>query len=753
MDKKTFDIEGMTCASCVRAVEKASLKTPGVVSASVNLATEKLKISFEPNRFNISELKKKIEAVGYHIHQEKRIDDHQAKKNKEISILKTKFLLTLVFTIPLLYIAMGHMVGLPLPFFIDPHHHLFNFTIAQLIFTVPVVVIGYKFYTVGFKTLFLFKPNMDSLVALGTSAAFIYGVYTTIQIGLGNFNEANLYFESAAVIITLILLGKYFETLSKGKTSEAIKKLINLTPKTATTIKDGVEIIVDVEDVHKGDIIVVKPGERLPVDGIVIEGYSSVDESMLTGESMPIEKQQGDVVIGASINKNGSITYQATKIGKESTLAQIVKLVEDAQSTKAPIAKLADRISGFFVPIVLGLAIIAFSFWMLMGKGFSFSISILIAVLVIACPCALGLATPTAIMVGTGKGAEYGILIKSGEALEKAHKITTVVLDKTGTITKGKPEVTDIVVFGSHDESNVLRIAASVEYHSEHPLGEAIISEAQKRKILLDKTADFANIPGQGIKASIAGETILVGNEKLLQASSVDLSVSSSVANNLAFEGKTIMFVAVSHQIIGVIAVADTIKESSKEAIAQMHQQGIKVYMLTGDNQKTAEAIAAQVGIDQVISQVMPEEKSQHIANLQKEGQIVAMIGDGINDAIALVQADVGMAIGTGTDIAMESADIVLMKSDLNDAATALQLSKKTMKNIKENLFWAFFYNLLGIPIAMGVLHFFNGPLLDPMIAAAAMSFSSVSVVLNALRLKRFKPRKGEINSEKNVAN
>ncbi|MDD3207049.1 MAG: cadmium-translocating P-type ATPase [Erysipelotrichia bacterium] len=752
-DDLSFNVEGMTCASCVRAVEKAALKTPGILTANVNLATEKLKITVEPNRFRISELKKRIATAGYRINQDNQIDNHQAKKNKEISILKIKFLLTLIFTIPLLYIAMGHMIGLPLPLFIDPHHHLFNFAIAQLILTIPVVIIGYKFYTVGFKTLFLFNPNMDSLVALGTSAAFLYGVYTTIQIGLGNLNEANLYFESAAVIITLILLGKYFEALSKGKTSEAIKKLINLTPKTATTIKDGIEIIVDVEDVSKGDIIIVKPGERLPVDGVVIEGYTSIDESMLTGESMPIEKQQGDIVIGASINKNGSITYQATRIGKESTLAQIVKLVEDAQSTKAPIAKLADRISGIFVPIVLGLAIIAFSFWMLMGEGFPFSISVMIAVLVIACPCALGLATPTAIMVGTGKGAEYGILIKSGEALEKAHKITTVVLDKTGTITKGKPEVTDIVVFGNNDENNVLRIAASAEYHSEHPLGEAIIAEAKKRKIVLDKTADFVNVPGQGIKTSIEDEIIFVGNEKLMLTNSIDLSASSLVANKLAFEGKTIMLVAASQRIIGIIAVADTIKESSKEAIAQMHHQGIKVYMLTGDNQKTAEAIASQVGIDQVIAQVMPEEKSQHIANLQKEGQVVAMIGDGINDAIALAQADVGMAIGTGTDIAMESADIVLMKSDLNDVATALQLSKKTMKNIKENLFWAFFYNLLGIPIAMGILHLFNGPLLDPMIAGAAMSFSSVSVVLNALRLKRFKPRKGEINSEKNTKN
>ena len=740
----TLSVEGMTCASCSAAVERTSRKTAGVFKADVNLATEKLTITVDPNAFDLTELKRKVSIAGYKIKSEMVADDHQKKKDHEIKVLKWKFILALIFTLPLLYIAMGHMIGLPLPMFLDPHMSPLNFALSQFILTLPVIVVGYKFYTIGFKTLFLRNPNMDSLVALGTSAAFLYGVYSLIQIAIGNAHSADLYFESAAVIIMMILLGKYFEAVSKGKTSEAIKKLMDLAPKVATVIIDGVETEVPVDDVMKDDIILVKPGERLPVDGVVIEGFTAIDESMLTGESIPVEKTVGDNVIGASINKNGSIQYKATKVGKESTLAQIIKMVEDAQSSKAPIAKLADQISGIFVPIVLVLAVITFGFWLLMGQSFEFSMANMIAVLVIACPCALGLATPTAIMVGTGKGAQNGILIKSGEALEKAHKINVVVLDKTGTITKGEPQVTDIISASKFNEDQLLQLVASAENRSEHPLGEAIIAHAKQKGFGLKAVESFESIPGRGIKATIEGKQLWIGNLKMMDEQKIKIGQLAKVADELSLAGKTAMYIGIDGILAGIIAVADTIKETSIQAVSLLHQQGIKVYMLTGDNEKTAKAIAKQVGIDYVFSEVLPEEKSIHIKDLQLEGHKVAMVGDGINDAIALAQSDVGMAIGSGTDVAMESADIVLMKSDLRDVSTAILLSKKTIKNIKENLFWAFFYNLLGIPVAMGILFLlFDGPLLDPMLAGAAMSFSSVSVVLNALRLKRFKPKKG----------
>ena len=740
----TLSVEGMTCASCSAAVERTSRKTAGVFKADVNLATEKLTLTVDPNAFDLTELKRKVSIAGYKIKSEMVADDHQKKKDHEIKVLKWKFILALIFTLPLLYIAMGHMIGLPLPMFLDPHMSPLNFALSQFILTLPVIVVGYKFYTIGFKTLFLRNPNMDSLVALGTSAAFLYGVYSLIQIAIGNAHSADLYFESAAVIIMMILLGKYFEAVSKGKTSEAIKKLMDLAPKVATVIIDGVETEVPVDDVMKDDIILVKPGERLPVDGVVIEGFTAIDESMLTGESIPVEKTVGDNVIGASINKNGSIQYKATKVGKESTLAQIIKMVEDAQSSKAPIAKLADQISGIFVPIVLVLAVITFGFWLLMGQSFEFSMANMIAVLVIACPCALGLATPTAIMVGTGKGAQNGILIKSGEALEKAHKINVVVLDKTGTITKGEPQVTDIISASKFNEDQLLQLVASAENRSEHPLGEAIIAHAKQKGFGLKAVESFESIPGRGIKATIEGKQLWIGNLKMMDEQKIKIGQLAKVADELSLAGKTAMYIGIDGILAGIIAVADTIKETSIQAVSLLHQQGIKVYMLTGDNEKTAKAIAKQVGIDYVFSEVLPEEKSIHIKDLQLEGHKVAMVGDGINDAIALAQSDVGMAIGSGTDVAMESADIVLMKSDLRDVSTAILLSKKTIKNIKENLFWAFFYNLLGIPVAMGILFLlFDGPLLDPMLAGAAMSFSSVSVVLNALRLKRFKPKKG----------
>ncbi|MDY0210015.1 MAG: heavy metal translocating P-type ATPase [Acholeplasma sp.] len=741
--KEVYNVQGMTCAACSAAVERAAKKTNGVHSAIVNLTTEKLVVMVDPINFDSNELFKKVTISGYSLVKELSEDTHQSIKKREIKVLKSKVILAALFTIPLLYVSMGHMVGLPLPKGIMPHESPLNFALIQFLLTLPVVLIGYKFYTVGFKTLLMKNPNMDSLVALGTSAAFLYGIYTLIEIGLGYTHSADLYFESAAVIITMILLGKYFESVSKGKTSEAIKKLMDLAPKTAIVFRNGVEEVIPVEQVETGDMIRVKPGEKIPVDGIVVEGNTSVDESMLTGESIPVEKYKGHIVIGASINKNGSILYRATKVGKESTLAQIVKLVEDAQSSKAPIAKLADQISSVFVPVVLILAVLTFTFWMIRGNGFEFSMKTMIAVLVIACPCALGLATPTAIMVGTGKGAEYGILIKSGESLEKAHKINAVVLDKTGTITMGKPVVTDVITANDYSESKLIQWVASAEAQSEHPLGEAIIDYAKSKGFGLRKVTKFLNIPGKGIQATIDSHVLFIGNDKLLKEEKVKVGQLKVIADELSNKGKTVMYVIINQALCGIIAVKDGVKNTSKEAVQLLNKQDIKVFMLTGDNQKTALAIANEVGIQHVFSEVLPEQKSKVIIELQEKGYHVAMVGDGINDAIALAQSEVGFAIGSGTDVAMESADIVLMKSDLRDVSTAIELSKKTILNIKENLFWAFLYNILGIPVAMGVLFMFGGPLLNPMLAGAAMSFSSVSVVLNALRLKRFKPKKG----------
>lgn len=738
MDKKTFDVEGMTCASCVRAVEKSVKKVKGVKDVSVNLLANKMEVTFDDSSSNISEIKKSVAKAGY---KAKESGKDNSIRSEETKVLKIKFLVSLVFVVPLLYIAMGHMFGLPLPTFINPHDNLFNFALVQLLLSVPVIVIGYKFYTVGFKSLFLLSPNMDSLVALGTSTAFGYGVYTTMQIGLGNIHEANLYFESAAVIITMIMLGKYFEALSKGRTSDAIRKLIDMSPKMATLLVDGQEQVVTVEQVMVGDYLIVKPGERLPVDGVITQGLTSVDESMLTGEPLPVDKQVGEKVIGASINGNGSIIYQATKVGNDTVLAQIIRLVESAQNSKAPIAKLADKISGIFVPIVLGLAIVALGFWLLMGENIEFAISTMIAVLVIACPCALGLATPTAIMVGTGKGAEHGILIKSGEAFQKVQRTTIVVFDKTGTITSGKPEVSDMIAFEG-DGDTLLSLVASVEARSEHPLAKAIVDKAKSSGFALSAVDNFVSLPGRGVVGLANGHEVKIGNRAMMIDQGIVISDYSSVIEKLAEEGKTAMYVAIDARLAGIIAVSDTIKSEAKSVISALHKQNIKVYMLTGDNQRTANEVARKTGIDQVIADVLPQDKAIEIRKLRDNGQVVVMVGDGINDAIALAEADVGIAIGSGTDIAIESASIVLMRGDLRDVLTAIDLSKKTMKNVKENLFWAFFYNLLGIPVAMGLLHLFGGPLLDPMIAGAAMSFSSVSVVLNALRLKRFKPRK-----------
>lgn len=737
--KGTYKIEGMTCASCASAVERSTRKLDGVKSSNVNLASEKMTIEYDSELVSLNDIKRTIEDTGYKMVVEEK-DKDKINNDSAIKSLKLRFIISTIFTIPLLYISMGYMVGLPVPYFLNPENNPVNYVLSQLILTIPVVIMGYKFYKVGFKTLIKRSPNMDSLIAIGTSAAFLYGLFATFMIIRGDHSYVHqLYFESAAVIITLITLGKYFEALSKGKTSEAIKKLMGLTPKTALVERDGKEQVLAIEDVVVGDIIIVKPGERMPVDGEVVSGNTSVDESMLTGESIPVEKTIGDKIVGASINKFGSIKYKATKVGSDTVLAQIIKLVEDAQGSKAPISKLADVISSYFVPIVMGLALLAGILWFIFTRNLELSLTIFISVLVIACPCALGLATPTAIMVGTGKGAEHGVLIKSGVALETAHKIKTVVFDKTGTITQGKPIVTDVITDGIK-EDELLAIAAASEKASEHPLGEAIVNEAVKRGLELKEVDSFKAIPGAGIEVEIDHKQVLLGNIKLMNDFKVNLKSFENVATELADMGKTPMYIAINNTISGIIAVSDVIKENSKKAIDRLHKMGINVAMITGDNKRTANAISKQVGIDIVLSEVLPEDKAKEVKRLQEDSSIVAFVGDGINDAPALAQADVGIAIGSGTDIAMESADIVLMKSDLMDVVTAIELSKKTIKNIKQNLFWAFAYNVLGIPIAMGILHLFGGPLLNPMFAGAAMSLSSVSVVLNALRLKRFKP-------------
>ena len=735
----TFKVEGMTCSACANRVERVTQKIEGVELAVVNFATEKLTIKLDADVASYGQVKAAVEKAGFQLVSEEDAIKGEEKKRDEASKLLIRFIISLIFAVPLLIISMGHMVGMPLPHLIDPMMNPFNFGIVQLILTLPVVMAGYKFYQVGIKNLIQLSPNMDSLIAIGTLTAFFYSVFGIYKITQGDASYAmHLYFESAAVILTLITLGKYLEAVSKGKTSQAIKALMGLAPKTATIERNGRELEVPIEEVVVGDLVLVKPGEKLPVDGEVIEGSTAIDESMLTGESIPVEKTVGSVVIGASINKTGFIKYKATKVGRDTALSQIVKLVEDAQGSKAPIAKMADIISAYFVPIVIGLAILSSVAWLLAGETGVFALSIFISVLVIACPCALGLATPTAIMVGTGKGAEYGVLIKGGEALETTHKLSKLILDKTGTITEGKPKVTDIVTTNLSEEQ-LLIYAASAEKGSEHPLGEAIVRAAIDRGYQLCELESFNAIPGHGIEVSIQGKQMLLGNKKLMIEKTIDVSSLSETSDQLAYDGKTPMYMAIDGQLAGVIAVADTVKESSKKAIETLHQMGIKVAMITGDNQKTADAIARQVGIDLVLAEVLPADKANEVKKLQETGVKVGMVGDGINDAPALAQADIGIAIGSGTDVAIESADIVLMKSDLMDVSTAIKLSKATIRNIKENLFWAFAYNVLGIPVAMGVLHLFGGPLLNPMIAAAAMSLSSVSVLLNALRLRRFK--------------
>ncbi|QOR35283.1 copper-translocating P-type ATPase [Clostridium sp. 'deep sea'] len=742
-------VKGMTCSACSQAVERTVKKLNGVIEANVNAVTNKAHIKYNSQVIRLSEIKQAIKKAGY---QPLSIEKQNAlptedKQQKENRLMWFKFKVAVGFGIPLLYVAMAHMVGLPVPKIINPHYAPINFAFAQIILLIPILIAGNKFYTVGFKTLFSGHPNMDSLVAVGTSAAIIYGIYATYMIVNGDTSYVmELYFETAGVIIALIMLGKSLEHRSKGKTTEAIKKLINMQPKQATVLHGNDELVIPIEEVETGDIVLIKPGENIPVDGEVIDGYSSVDESMLTGESLPVEKTIGSQVVGASINKNGLLKVKTLKTGNDTALSKIITLVENAQGTKAPIAKLADIISGYFVPVVITIALISGIVWFVSTGNLNFSLRIFISVLVIACPCALGLATPTAIMVATGKGADNGILIKSGEALETAHKINAIVFDKTGTITMGKPIVTDILPTDDISADDLLKYAASAERGSEHPLGEAIIKKCEEKDLGFITVKSFESIPGHGITATLKnGVELSIGNAKMMNLKSININ-SNNIHQTIASEGKTPMFVALNDKYAGLIAVADVIKTTSKEAIKSLHNLGIKVAMITGDHKATAEAIAKQVSIDIVLAEVLPEDKSKEVLALQKQGYKVAMVGDGINDAPALAQADVGIAIGSGTDIAMDSADIVLMRSDLNDVSTAIELSKATIKNIKQNLFWAFAYNSAGIPLATGLFHSF-GLLLNPMFGAAAMSLSSVSVVTNALRLRNFKPKKEKNNA------
>lgn len=733
--EKTFKITGMTCSACAARVERAMKKLDGVNEAAVNFAAEKLYITYNEENLSEDSIVSAIKKAGYDI----AAPDAKPEKTPS-QLLFRRFVISLCFCVPLLIISMGHMVGLPLPKIIDPMESPLNFALIQLLLTVPVMLTGIKFYITGIKNLVHLSPNMDSLIAVGTLSAVGYGLYAIYMIIQGHEHYSmHLYFESAAVILTLITLGKYLEAVSKGKSSQAIRELMELSPKIATVRRGSKELQVKSELVRIGDTVIVKPGERFPVDGTVTMGSTSVDESMLTGESMPVEKNIGDKVIGASINRNGYVEYTAEKVGEETALAQIIKLVEEAQGRKAPIARLADVISAYFVPAVIALAVIAAVGWKIAGESASFCMTIFVSVLVIACPCALGLATPTAIMVATGRGAKMGILIKGGEVLETAHKIQTAVFDKTGTITEGMPSVTDITPVGDLRERELLTLCAAAEKRSEHPLGESIVREAENQQIRLPDAESFEYISGMGIKAVISGKTVLLGNGKLLSENGVDTAELAKTAEEYAQSGKTPVMCACDGKSAGVIAVADKIKSDSRSAVEKLEKSGIECVMLTGDSKKTAAAIAGQAGIKNVVAEVMPEDKAEQIKNIQEKGRVTAMVGDGINDAPALAQSDVGIAIGTGTDVAIESADIVLMNGSLEGVDTAIRLSRAAIRNIKQNLFWAFGYNVLGIPVAMGLLHIFGGPLLNPMIAAAAMSLSSVSVLSNALRLRKFR--------------
>nr|WP_302436052.1 heavy metal translocating P-type ATPase [Ruthenibacterium lactatiformans] len=758
MVKQKYNVTGMTCSACSAHVEKAVRGVQGVSEVSVNLLTNSMVVESDaPLEQDV--IVKAVEHAGYGASPADGRGAGPAAKpggapaqnpmQAQLKNMRMRLWVSFAFLAPLMYVSMGSMAGLPLPGFLTGHENAVGFALTQLLLTLPVVYVNRKYYEVGFKTLLRGSPNMDSLIAIGSTAALVYGVFAIYRIGYGlgvgdhalvSQYHMDLYFESAAMILALITLGKYLETRSKGKTSEAITKLMDLAPKTAAVERGGMETVIPAEEVVVGDTVLVRPGQSVPVDGVILEGNTSIDEAAITGESIPVEKEPGSTVIAATINKAGFFKFRATKVGADTTLAQIIRLVEDASSSKAPIAKLADKISGVFVPVVIGIALAASIGWLLAGQTPEFAVSIGISVLVISCPCALGLATPVAIMVGTGKGAENGILIKSGEALETAHSINAIVLDKTGTITEGKPAVTDILPVGALAENELLALAAGLERQSEHPLAQAVLECAARRGVQPYEVTDFKAVFGKGIEGRYAQELYFAGNEAMLAERGMALPAPvKQKLDALAGEGKTPLLFCGEKTVLGVIAVADTVKPSSAAAIADLKRMGIDVTMLTGDNRRTAEAIRRQLDIPHVIAEVLPQEKEQHVAALQQQGKTVAMVGDGINDAPALARADVGIAIGAGTDVAIESADVVLMKSDLADAVTAIRLSKAVIRNIKENLFWAFFYNTVGIPVAAGLLYLPFHLRLNPMIGAAAMSLSSVCVVMNALRLKRFK--------------
>ena len=751
MDKK-FDVTGMTCSACSSHVEKSVCKLVGEGNVSVSLLTNSMQVKYDEKQISEEDIIKAVEDAGYGASvagapAAKKAEKKGSVVDEEIKEMKTRLIISFIFLIPLMYVSMGSMAGLPQPSFLTGHANAVSFAFTQFLMCLPIIYVNRKYFIVGYKTLWHRAPNMDSLIAVGSTAALAYGIFAIYRMsyGLGAGDYAlvekyhmDLYFESSVMILTLITLGKFLETRSRRKTSEAISRLTELAPETAVVERNGVETEIPIEELNAGDIVIVKPGARIPADGIIVDGNSSVDESALTGESIPVEKTAGDKIIAASINKNGFLKFRAEKVGSETTLAQIIKLVEDASASKAPIAKLADKIAGVFVPVVMTIALVTAIAWLATGHDFEFALSCAISVLVISCPCALGLATPVAIMVGTGKGAENGILIKSAEALETLHLVKTVIMDKTGTLTEGKPVVTDIYSIGI-DENELLALAASAEKPSEHPLAGALIEDAEKKGINLFEAEDFRAVSGRGVTATVDGRKILAGNKYFMSENGIDVSVFEQKEKEYSNLGKTVLYFAGENSPLGLIAVQDVPKKTSRAAVKCLRDMGIDVIMLTGDNKRTAEAVARSLGITNVVSEVMPQDKEAVVRSVQEKGGRTAMIGDGINDAPALARADVGIAIGAGTDVAIESADIVLMKSDLMDAVTAIKLSKATIKNVKENLFWAFFYNIICIPLAAGVWFPAFGIKLSPMIGAAAMSMSSVCVVSNALRLKFFK--------------
>jgi len=757
MTKQKFNITGMTCSACSAHVEKAVRKLDGIQSADVNLLANSMMAEYDESVLSSQDIIKAVVDSGYGASLPQKTGERKAETpsgssgmDQELTAMKHRLIWSFVFLIPLFYISMGHMMGAPLPAFLLGHENAVSFGLTQLLLTLPILYLNDKYYKIGFKTLWNRSSNMDSLIAVGSAAAVLYGVFAIYQMGYGLGHgdmervakyHMDLYFESAGMILTLITLGKYLETRSKGKTSEAITRLMDLAPKTASVIRGEAEVEIPVEEVVVGDKVLVRPGQSIPVDGVIVQGQSAVDESALTGESIPVDKGPGDKVAAASINKSGFFVFEASRVGEDTTLAQMIRLVEEASASKAPIAKLADQVAGVFVPVVMVIALVAAAAWLFTGHGATQALTAGVAVLVISCPCALGLATPVAIMVATGKGAEHGILIKSAEALETLHTIDTVVLDKTGTLTQGKPVVTDILPAADMEEEGLLTLAACLEGPSEHPLAAAIVEESQKRNLSITSVGGFAAVHGRGVKGAIGDRSFLGGNRAMMEEAGVDLADFVEKAEELSAQGKTPLYFADEKEVLGLIAVADTPKSTSAAAVAAFRQLGLEVVMLTGDNQRTADAIGQELGVTSVLAEVLPQDKERKVAQLQEEGKKVAMVGDGINDAPALARADVGLAIGAGTDVAIESADIVLMKSDLLDAAAAVELSRATIRNIKQNLFWAFFYNTLGIPLAAGVFYAALNWQLNPMFAAAAMSLSSVTVVSNALRLRFFKSR------------